>query len=575
VVLGAICAAIAAVCEASLSWLMLPLVDGGFQQAPISWLAQFQHPPLWVIPISLIGLFAIRGIAGFVVDYALAWTANHATMNLRLHLFDRLLDVETSLFASRSTSSLTNTVVYEAVGGVGQLTGAAQTLLKDTFSTLALLGTLLMLNWQLTLFIAVLVPVLSVTMRAFGKRMHKIIRSSQLAVDRLGYVVEENILAWRVVRLHGVQKQQALRFKEESRSLFRLMMKSTIASAAATPLIQLFTAMALAAVIGAALWQSSSTGTPMGAFAASFLAAIGIATPIRRLTEVSSTITRGLASVERGLQLIHDSAPESGGSFACERASGHFVLRDVGVRFDAPDEPWALSQINLDIAPGSVVALVGPSGAGKSTLANLLPRFLLPTQGVVELDGVPLPAWHLQSLRSQIALVSQDVVLLNDTVEQNVCVGNVADPVRVCAALKAAHLLDAMEALPEGLQTGIGHNGTRLSGGQRQRLAIARAIYKDAPIIILDEATSALDSESEQLIQQAMTNLMRNRTNVVIAHRLSTIANADKVVVLEAGRIVETGSHAQLMACGGLYAKLHAIQFGAFENDAAPSVQGS
>ena len=543
---------------------MLPLVDGGFQQAPIPWLARFAHPPLWAIPVSLVVLFAIRGLAGFVVDYALAWTANHATMNLRFQLFDRLLDADPRLFAQRSASSLTNTVVYEAVGGIGQLTGAAQTLIKDVFSTLALLATLLILNWRLTVFIAVLVPVLALTMRAFSRRMQKITRSSQLAVDRLGYVVEENILAWRVIRLHGVQSLQAGRFRDESRSLFRLLMKSTIASATTTPVIQLFTAMALAAIVAVALWQSASQGTPMGAFVAFITAAIGIATPLRRLTEVSATVSRGLASVERGLELVHATAPESGGSFSCERATGHVVFRDVELRFPGGEGAPALSGIQLDVKPGTVVALVGPSGAGKTTLVSLLPRFLLPTHGRIELDGVPLADWDLPSLRSQIALVGQDVVLFNDTVERNVCLGDAPDPARVREALRAAHLLAPMEALPQGLQTPIGHNGARLSGGQRQRLAIARAIYRDAPVLILDEATSALDSESERHIQDAMTQLMRGRTSFVIAHRLSTIAHADTVVVLDAGRVVEQGTHAELLQRGGLYARLHGIQFGAF-----------
>lgn len=563
VVLGGLGAAISAACEGALAWLMVPLVDGGFKKPPIPWLPDLHPPPYWAIPILLIVIFLVRGIAGFIVDYSLAWTANRGALALRRRLFDRVLQSDGALFGERTASSLTNTVVYEAINGVAQLVSALQTLLKDTFTVVSLLITLLLLNWQLTAVIFALAPVLAVTMRYFSRRMRRITLSSQHAVDRLGYVVEENVLAWRVVRLHGVQQPQAERFETESRSLFRLMLKSTAASATVTPLIQLFTAMALAIIIAVALWQNSQTGGSMGTFVAFITTAIGIATPIRRLTDVSSAVTRGLAALERGQDLIQTSQAESGGTHAVDRAAGHLAFRDVGVRYGAADAPAALTGIDLDVPRGSTVALVGPSGAGKTTLINLLPRFIEPSTGTISLDGVPLKDWNLASLRSQIALVSQDVVLLNGTVRDNVCLSSEApDPERVRAALQASNLLELVDGLPEGLDTLVGHNGTKLSGGQRQRLAIARAIYKDAPIIILDEATSALDSESERLIQQAMDNLMRDRTSIVIAHRLSTIANADKVVVLEAGRVVEQGTQSELLQQNGLFAKLHGIQFG-------------
>jgi subfamily B ATP-binding cassette protein MsbA len=465
------------------------------------------------------------------------------------------------------------------LAGVNQLVGAAQTVLKDSFSVIALLGTLMLLNWKLTLFIAALGPVVGYTMRVFGRRMHRITKESQIAVDRLGYVVEENVMAWRMVRLHGVQGVQRERFEQSSSALRRLMMKSTVASATVTPITQLLTATALAAAIGVALWQSSSGGTTMGAFVAFITAAIAVATPLRRLTDVSAPISRGLASVERGLDLIHNAPVETSGTYAPDRdgpaavpdsenqatvpgrARGELTLRGVTVRFGEAGNLPALDAIDLDIHAGETVAMVGPSGAGKSTLVNLLPRFLDPSAGTVALDGVALPQWDLNALRAQFALVSQDVVLFNDTVSANVCFGAPVDPVRTRAALVAANLGDFIDGLPQGLATMIGHNGTQLSGGQRQRLAIARAIYKDAPILLLDEATSALDSESERLVQQALERLMKGRTSIVIAHRLSTIERADRIVALEAGRVVEQGSHAELLAHGGLYARLHALQF--------------
>jgi subfamily B ATP-binding cassette protein MsbA len=558
---GALGAAFAGLCEAGVAWLMVPLVNGSTKPITIpglAWLGTIEHPPLWMIPVALVLLFAVRGVAGFVVDYALAWAANQATLRLRTQLFARLLNAHPELFRERSASSLMNTVVYEVLAGVNQLVAAAQTLMKDSFTVLFLLGTLLYLNWKLTFFIAALGPAVGFVMKVFARRMHRITKESQIAVDRLGYVVEENVLAWRMVRLHGVEAVQQARFERSSAALRRLLLKSTVAGATVTPITQLLTAIALASAIAVALWQSSTGGTTIGAFVAFITSAIAVTTPLRRLTDISAPISRGIASVERALELIHSAPLETSGTHTADRARGDLKLTGVTMRFG---ETTVLDAIDLDIAAGQTIALVGPSGAGKSTLVNLLPRFLDPSAGRITLDGVALPEWNLQTLREQFALVSQEVVLFNDTVAANVCFGDTHDDGRVRAALMAANLGDFVAGLPQGIQTIIGHNGTQLSGGQRQRLAIARAIYKDAPILILDEATSALDSESERLVQQALEQLMHGRTSLVIAHRLSTIERADRIVAIEGGRVAEQGTHTQLLAHGGLYARLHALQF--------------
>jgi len=332
------------------------------------------------------------------------------------------------------------------------------------------------------------------------------------------------------------------------------------ASASITPTTQVLASCAMSAVVVVALWQSQSSSATVGSFVSFITAMLMLITPIKHLTDVMSPLTRGMAALERGLDLIELSPAEQGGQHSVPRAAGHLRLDDVSLRYK-PDQAPALDRITLDLPAGQSVALVGPSGAGKSSIVHLLPRFIEPASGRITLDGVALPDWQLDSLRQQFALVSQDVVLFNDSVAANVALGANADPAKVREALAGANLLDFVLALPQGLDSPVGHNGSQLSGGQRQRLAIARAIYKDAPILILDEATSALDAESEHLVQQALDRLMQGRTTLVIAHRLATIERADRIVVMDAGRIVEQGPHRELLAAGGLYARLHAMQF--------------
>ncbi len=540
---------LAALTEPVIPALMKPLLDEGFKGGSFS---------LWLVPAALLGLFALRGLAGFVAQYSLAYMANQAMVALRRRLFAKLLDAPMSLFGSASASSLSNTVVYEVQTGTTLLVNAMLSLLKDSLTLVALMGYLLYINWKLTLIVLFIFPAVAWVMKVLSRRLHRITRASQNATDRLAYVVEENVLAHRVVRLHEAQASQGARFDQLNAELRRLAMKSTIAASAMTPLTQLLAAAALSAVICTALWQSSTSGITVGGFASFVTAMLMLIAPIKHLSESASPITRGLAAVERGLDLIDQTPAEAEGQHDGGRARGDLVLQGVVVRYPGASHD-ALDQVTLRVEPGQTLALVGSSGSGKTTVINLLPRFVEPVAGSITLDGVPLPDWKLAALRRQFSFVSQDVVMFNDSVAANVALGLTLDRARVQQALEAANLGSFVQALPQGMDTLVGHNATQLSGGQRQRLAIARALYKDAPILILDEATSALDTESEQAVKTALQRLMAGRTTLMIAHRLSTIEHADRIVVMNAGKIVETGTHASLLSEGGHYARLYSL----------------
>jgi subfamily B ATP-binding cassette protein MsbA len=559
-VIVALSAIVGAATEPMIPALLKPLLDQGFQQRSLE---------LWTVPVVLLALFGVRGLAGYVAQIGLSRITNQGLMIMRRAMFNKLLVAHMQLFADQTSSALSNSIVYETQNGASMLVNSLLSLTRNALTLAALTTYLFYLNWKLTLIVIAVFPAVAWVMRVLTARLHKLTKANQDATDSLAYVVEENVLAHRDIRLYCAQASQAERFDKLGDSLRQLAMKSTVAGAAMTPMTQMLAAMALSAVISVALVQSATADTSVGGFVAFVTAMLMIIAPIRQLSEVSSPITRGLAALERGLALIEDVPSETQGTFSKPRASGEIEFKDVVVQYGGVDSAPVINHLSLSIHEGETIAFVGASGAGKSTLVNLLPRFVDFRSGQILLDGHPLNDWDLHALRAQLAFVSQHVIMLNDSIAANVALGLELHRDKVLACLKAANLDALITDLPQGIDTMVGHNAMQLSGGQRQRLAIARALYKDAPILILDEATSALDTESERAVQDALQGLMHNRTTLVIAHRLSTVMHATRIVAMDAGRIVETGTHQELIQRNGHYARLYQLGLGSNGTQAA------
>jgi subfamily B ATP-binding cassette protein MsbA len=492
------------------------------------------------------------------------WVANKLLSDLRADMFKRTLDVPVSFYHNESSGRLINTIMYEVQQVVDMVKISITTLVRDSISIFALIGYLIYQNWQLTVLALVVVPSMAYVVRLTSRRLRYLNLHQMQLNNELTQVVEEATRANQVIRIFGAQRHEKNRFHTKSEKFRGYAQRVTVASGSATPITQMVAALAVSLVIIVAMRPSllpfPSKLFTAGDFAAYITCMLSILSPLKRLSDLNGPLQRGLIASESIFTLIDTPHEPTGGIELKQRAKGD--LEFSAIAFSYNDQDQILKGINLKVDAGQTVALVGMSGGGKTSLVNLVPRFYEPTAGSISLDGHNIADISLTSLREQIAMVGQHVVLFDDTIAANIAYGDPhPDAARIDAAVKAANLTDVVENMPLGLQSEIGDNGLRLSGGQRQRLAIARAIYKNAPILILDEATSALDTESERAVQQALDSLMQGRTTLVIAHRLSTIERADKIVVMADGEVAEMGTHAELIQKNGMYANLHKLQF--------------
>lgn len=552
--IAVICMVFTAATEPVFPAIMKHLLDSGFQTTDARM--------IWLIPSSIVLLFLARGVLSFLTNYLMTWVSTRLVVDLRRAMFNKLVGAPTQVFHTQPASQWIARLLYD-VDNINQAaTNVLVTAVRESLTAIALLSYLMYLDWRLTLVTLTVGPVIAVLIQSFGRRIRKASKASLESLRSVAHTVEETTAANKVIKIYGGQAQQKERFHGVTENFRRSMMKEAVPASALTPITHMTASIAIAFIIYMALSKSMGQASDTaGGFVSFITAMLLLISPIKQLTTISPILQRGLAACESVFGVLDAPVEADAGQARLAECKGEIRFENVSYRYPGSDK-LALDRINLDVKPGQTIALVGASGGGKSTLAALIPRFYTPDSGRITIDGIDINTLVLSSLREHIALVSQDIVLLNDSIRANIAFGQSrgVDEAKIQEAAVAAHAWEFISQLPQGLGTLTGENGATLSGGQRQRIAIARALLKDAPILILDEATSALDTESERVVQDALATLMRNRTTLVIAHRLSTIERADLIVVLDQGRIVESGDHASLLQHNGYYANLQRLQ---------------
>ena len=533
--------------------MMKPLLDEGFTNKDATFMQ-------WV-PIFVVGLFLVRGILTFTSSYASSWVANRLVTDLRALMFSQLTTLPTTYFDHHSSGSLTSKIAYDVNNVTGAATQALTTIVRDTLSLVALLGWLFWLDWKLTIVTLALIPFITIITRYFNSRLRNISGQSQRSMADLTHRIEEASSGHKIIKIFNAQKYEQDRFQLRNEQQRGLAMRATVAASALVPLVQILASFSIALIIWMALNQNDGGTVTAGGFVSYLTAMLMLLPPLKRLTGITATIQKGLAAAESVFEILDEPEEKSAKHQQIRQLNGCIQFNNISFIYPHTEQV-ILDNFSLEIKCGDTVALVGPSGSGKTTVSNLLARFYNTKSGSITIDEQSISDISLTTLRESISLVSQDIRLFNDTIAANVAYAEVNPDInKVKSALIAANAWEFVTNLPNKLNTMSGQNGVRLSGGQRQRIAIARAFYKDAPILILDEATSALDTESERSIQSSLEQLMKNRTTLVIAHRLSTIEHADNIVVMKDGSIVEQGRHAQLIKKSGLYKHYYKLQF--------------